>query len=119
MIPDSVLMKTKVLGFLAFIGSMFLSTIFHYPVFTVFWFVAMMFFIYTLIDESSGLAILAYSVIAYIPLGIIYIFQNRLSHEISDSNNLLLISSFALFLVAFLVLEFIIALVWLMRKRYE
>jgi len=72
----------RVFAFLAFTGSAFLSTVFNYPVFTVFWFIAMILFMIPLVTESSILTILGFTALAYIPLGLIAVFSNQLSKHL-------------------------------------
>ena len=72
----------RVFAFLAFTGSAFLSTVFNYPVFTVFWFIVMVLFMVANSDESSELTILGFTVLAYIPLGLIAVFSNQLSKHL-------------------------------------
>lgn len=98
----------KVFAFLAFAGSAFLSTIFNYPVFTIFWFIVMVLFIVSLTEESSELTILAFIALAYIPLGLISMFSNSLDKTSNERD----ISPFAWFLIAFLIIEFVLAIIW-------
>ncbi|KKT77191.1 MAG: hypothetical protein UW74_C0047G0003 [Candidatus Giovannonibacteria bacterium GW2011_GWC2_44_8] len=72
----------RVFAFLAFTGSAFLSTVFNYPVFTVFWFIVMVLFMVANSDESSELTILGFTALAYIPLGLIAVFSNQLSKHL-------------------------------------
>lgn len=103
----------KVFGFLAFTGSAFLSTVFHYPVFTVAWFVIMLMFAITLPDEKSELTILSFSVLAYVPLALISVLGNYVSKVPNSANSL---SGFACLLISFLIIEFILAIVWLSNR---
>lgn len=102
----------KVFAFLAFANSTFLSTFFHYPVFTVFWFVAMILFMVALSTESSELTILALTALAYIPLGLIYALSG-LANQTNYNNN---VSQFAWLLVFFVIIEFALAIAWICRN---
>lgn len=99
----------KILSFLAFVGSTFLSTVFHYPAFTISWLVVMMLFIAKLNEESSEWIILAFTALAYVPLELIATLNNVVSHTAVPNG----ISDFAWLLVAFVVIEFILAISWL------
>jgi len=106
---------TRVFAFLAFAGSAFLSTVFHYPVFTIFWFITMMLFMAKLSEERSELTILAFIVLAYIPLGLIATLSNYVS-KIDEPNH---ISYFAWLLIAFVCAELLLALTWITSTNNE
>lgn len=105
----------RVFAFLAFMGSAFLSTVFHYPVFTIFWFFIMILFIIPLTEESSEMTILAFTAFAYVPLGLISVFSNYLDKTPYKDN----LSQFAWFLIAFLVIEIILAAIWISKTNFE
>lgn len=100
-------------AFLAFIGSAFLSTVFHYPVFTISWFVIMILFVLALTGESSEIAILAFVSFAYVPLGLIAFLSNQTS-KIPNTSEL---SPFAWLLIIFVVIELILAISWLYKDQ--
>ena len=99
----------RVFGFLAFMGSALLATVFHYPVFTFCWFLVMIIFSIALMEEKSEIVISALAALAYIPIALIYVSKDSLSQEVVKGD---LMSSFAWFLLGVLVVEFIIALGW-------
>lgn len=103
----------KVFAFLAFIGSIFLSTVFNYPIFTMFWFGIMVLLMIPLSKESSILTILAFTALAYIPLGLIYALSDFVSHTVNRDGT----SQFGWLLFTFIVIELIFALVWLDKKH--
>lgn len=101
----------KVFAFLAFVGSAFLSTVFHYPVFTTSWFVVMILFMSALglSKKNSELIILAFTALAYIPLGLISLLSNYLSKTPAPKD----LSDFAWLLFVFVAVELILAIVWI------
>ena len=99
----------RIFGFLAFIGSAFLSAIFHYPVFTVCWFVVMIMFMISNTDEPSKSTILAFSALAYTPLGLIGIFMSDLSKKSTEYQFWML--------TVFIIIELILAISWLTRQN--
>lgn len=98
----------RIIGFLAFVGSAFLSTIFHYPVFTVSWFVVMILFMSLVAEELSEQTILVFTALAYIPLGLILALSNYVNKTPAPRD----ISEFALLLIVFVFIELVMAIIW-------
>lgn len=103
----------KIFAFLAFLGSAFLSTVFHYPAFTIFWFIPMLVSIGKLSEESSELIILAFVALAYIPLGLTAALSSYVDRTVDNTG----LSPFAWFLVALVIVEIILSLSWVFRKN--
>lgn len=99
----------KIFGFLALAGSAFLSVVFHYPVFTVSWFVVMILFMAALSAEDSELLIFAFTALAYIPLGLISLLSNYIEKTPIPGD----LSSFAWLLIAFVIIEIILFISWI------
>ena len=104
----------RIFGFLAFMGSVFLSTTFHYPAFTVSWFVIMVLFLVALHDEDSEMVILAFSALAYVPLELSLVLSDSLNKTPSSNKS---ISEFALLLVTFIIIELILAVIWISAAK--
>ena len=102
----------KIFGFLASMGAAFLSTTFYYPAFTVSWFIVMILFVAATSEESSEMIILAFSVLAYIPLGLISILSDYVSKGSAPQD----ISNFAWLLITFVIIELTLAIAWMTRK---
>jgi hypothetical protein len=108
----------KVFAFLAFAGSAFLSAIFLYPVFTVSWFVIMILFVAALTVSHSVLTILVFVSFAYIPLGLIYAMSDYVSRSV-DTYSVTQTSNFAWLLIAFTIIECILAISWLTHQAQQ
>lgn len=103
----------KIFAFLAFAGSAFLSTVFHNPVFTIFWFFVMMLFMFNLYKESSALIILGFVALAYIPLGLILVLSKYADKTASLKDAVL----FAWALAIFALIELVLAVIWFYKEE--
>lgn len=74
----------------------------------------MILFMFSLSKESSILTILAFTALAYIPLGLIYALSDFVSHTVNRYD---ITSPFGVLLFLFMVIEFILALIWLDKKQ--
>lgn len=103
----------KVFGFLAFMGSAFLSTVFHHPSFTIAWFIIVLVFALALAIEADEMTISAFVALAYVPLGLISLLS-KYTNKVASSPTA--ISGFAFLLIIFVVIEGVLAGLWCVKN---